>query len=135
MKKKLTKRSKEQYPALKPELNLKSRFELIQVDYIHKLNDKEKAWLNKFNEEYVNDNVDRKNLKNNLHNTPALKKDCDDRNNARNRDILSRGKASGTMNYLEDLKREDRLTMSPEELLTEESESTEDLRKPYNNTD
>lgn len=58
-------------------------------------------WLNKFNEEYVNDNLDRKNLKNNLHNTKKLKKDCDDRNNARNRCILTKARASGRTTTLD----------------------------------
>ena len=99
-----TKRSSNKYPALKPELNLKIRYELIDYDYIDKLNPEEKEWLNKFTNEYVNDVLDRKNLKNNLHNTKELKKDCDDRNNARNRDILSKSKAMSSTVYLEDIK-------------------------------
>lgn len=100
---KKTKRNQNRYPALKPGLNLKSRYELIDYDYIDKLGDKEKKWLNKFTEEYVNANLDTKNLKNNLHNTKTLKKDCQDRNNARNRDILTREKAKGFVVYLEEL--------------------------------
>ena len=90
------KREKTKYPALKPELNLKSRYELIDYDYIDKLKEEDKAWLNKFTEEYVNASLDSKNLKNNFHNTDQLKKDCYRRNNARNRDILTRAKASGS---------------------------------------
>jgi hypothetical protein len=90
------KREKTKYPALKPELNLKSRYELIDYDYIDKLKEEEKSWLNKFTEEYVNASLDSKNLKNNFHNTDQLKKDCYRRNNARNRDILTRAKASGS---------------------------------------
>jgi hypothetical protein len=60
------------------------------------LSEEEKEWLNKFTEEYVNDNIDRKNLKKNLYaKTKKLKKDCDDRNNSRNRDILTLAKAQG----------------------------------------
>lgn len=90
------KRSRTKYPALKPELNLKSRYELIDYDYVDKLSDDNKAWLNKFTEEYVNASLDSENLKNNFHYTDDLKKDCYRRNNARNRDILTRAKASGT---------------------------------------
>jgi hypothetical protein len=90
------KRSKTKYPALKPELNLKSRYELIDYDYIDKLSESEKTWLNKFTEEYVNASLDSDNLENNFHSTDELKKDCYRRNNARNRDILTRAKASGT---------------------------------------
>lgn len=105
--KKKNKRSREKYPALKPELNLRSRFELIDYDYVDKLNDEEKAWLNKFTNEYTNASLDRKNLKNNFHNTEELKKDCYDRNNARNRDVLTRAKASGNNVYLDDIKEKD----------------------------
>jgi hypothetical protein len=90
------KRARTKYPALKPELNLKSRYELIDYDYVDKLSESDKAWLNKFTEEYVNASLDSENLENNFHCTDELKKDCYRRNNARNRDILTRAKASGT---------------------------------------
>jgi hypothetical protein len=102
--KKPTKRSRSKYPALDPSLNLRSRRDLFENDYIHKLSEKDKAWLNKFNNEYINDVIDRKNLKKNLHNTQALKKDCDDRNNSRARCIFTRQKAGGDLVYTEDKK-------------------------------
>lgn len=67
------------------------------------LTKKDKEWLNKFTDEYINDSLDRQNLKNNLHNTKKLKKDCDDRNNARNRCIWTRAKASGTALSIESI--------------------------------
>jgi hypothetical protein len=91
-----SKRAKEKYPALKPELNLKTRYELIDYDYIGRLTEEEKQWLNKFTEEYVNASLDSENVENNFHNTQELKRDCYRRNNARNRDILTRAKASGS---------------------------------------
>ena len=94
-KKRQTKRGKEKYPALKPHLNLKTRYDLLDFDYVDQLSDKDKEWLNKFAEEYVNANIDTKNPKKNLHRTKALKKDCYDRNNSRNRCILTRAKAQG----------------------------------------
>lgn len=90
-----SKRARTKYPALKPELNLKTRYELIDYDYINKLSEKEKEWLNKFTEEYINASLNTENPEQNLHNTDDLKKDCYRRNNARNRDILTRAKASG----------------------------------------
>ncbi len=54
MKKKRTRRDNVKYPALDPSVNLKTRFENFDQDYIHKLNDKEKQWLNNFNTEFVN---------------------------------------------------------------------------------
>jgi len=97
------KRARTKYPALKPELNLKTRYDLIDYDYIDKLDDSEKRWLNKFTEEYTNATLDRVNLSNNLHNTKELKQDCDRRNNARNRDVVTRAKACGNQVYIEDL--------------------------------
>lgn len=99
---KKNRRNSTKNPALDPAVNLPNRTELLDYDYIDKLNKKEKEWLNKFTEEYVNDVLDRNNLKNNLHNTEALKKDCDDRNNSRNRDILTRQKSAGILGYLEE---------------------------------
>ena len=107
-KRKNNRRNREKYPALKPEFNLKIRSELIDYDYLDKLNDREKEWLNKFTEEYINANLNRKNIRKNLHNTKKLKRDCDKRNNDRNADILSREKAIyGNALYLEDLKKEE----------------------------
>lgn len=51
--------------------------------------------MNKFTEEYVNASLNTEDLDKNLHNTEELKKDCYRRNNARNRDILTKAKASG----------------------------------------
>ena len=59
--------------------------------------------MNKFMGEWCNADLDYKNLKNNLHNTPELKKACTDRNNARNRDIYSRARASGNLVGITDL--------------------------------
>jgi len=139
---KQNKRKNEKYPALKPHLNLKTRYDLLDQDYTKDLKDKKvphcsnpkgeckicnnpktrminpKAWLNKFNEEFVNDNLDRKDLDKNLHNTDVLKKDCGDRNNSRNRCIVTRAKASGMLSEFDTLNEEDLLHMSPEEIAT-----------------
>lgn len=100
---KKNKRSKSKHPALKPELNLKSRYELIDYDYVSKLTEKEKEWLNKFTEEYVNASLNTEDLNKNFHNTDELKKDCYKRNNARNRDILTKAKASGNHISIDEL--------------------------------
>ncbi|MDO3651287.1 hypothetical protein [Nocardia mangyaensis] len=62
----MSKRSKEKYPNLKKEFNLPSRQHLIDQEYIdgvydnqgncliRGLNEEEKAWLDKFNSEWVN---------------------------------------------------------------------------------
>lgn len=101
--KKENRRSKQVNPDLDPKYNLKTRSDLLDQDYLNKLSKKELAYLNKFNKEYVNDSLDRQNLRKNLHRTKRLKKDCDDRNNSRNRDILTRAKASNQLEDFEDL--------------------------------
>ena len=60
--------------------------------------------MNKFTDEYVNAKLNSKNLKKNMHNTQALKKDCYDRNNSRNRDVLTRASACGQHTSIEDIK-------------------------------
>lgn len=98
MEEKKTKRSQVKYSGLDPSVNLKIRYELIaDYDYLDKLSDKEKAWLNKFTKEYVNAELDTSNKRKNLHKTDKLRKDCYDRNNARNRCVLSRARASGAL--------------------------------------
>jgi hypothetical protein len=97
------KRSRSKYAALDPSLNLKTRTDLIDYDYVNKLTDKEKAWLNKFTQEYVNaGNLTKENKP--LHKSKELRKDCYDRNNARNRCQYTRQKASIGNKYLEEYK-------------------------------
>jgi hypothetical protein len=91
MEKKKTKRSEVKYPGLDPSVHPKPRQEYIDFDYIDKLNDDEKKFLSNFNEEYMSGSFQHKGNK--LHRTKEERKDCYDRNNARNRDISSVHKA------------------------------------------
>jgi hypothetical protein len=111
-----TKRSRAKYPNLKPELNLKTRFELLDMDYIDKLNDSEKEWLNKVMGEYVGASFDKDNRKN-IQKSKEHKKDSYDRNNARNRCILTRAKATGIVDYIEEMKPEKFLTEVEDDLI------------------
>lgn len=63
------------------------------LTYADELSDKDKKWMNSFVEEYVNANFRHHGKK--LHKTKALRKACYDRNNSRNRDILTSAKATG----------------------------------------
>lgn len=79
------------YPAFSKRHNLRIRQEeLNDFDYLDKLSEKEKEWMNKFLEEYVNDDFRHSGKK--LH-TGKLKTDCHSRNNLRNKDALSTGRA------------------------------------------
>lgn len=165
MKKKRNRRNNTKYPGLKPELNLKTRYDLIDQDYISQLPDKKikhcsnpkgvcsicndpktaminpKEFLNNFNEEYVNTNFNHngeKILKEELNPNPIViekienagpnhdinvtiikennyKKQAYDRNNARNRCILTQQKASGRLIDYEKIKEKDIAVKSPEE--------------------
>lgn len=84
-------RSKAKYPALDKKFTLKIRQDLIDQDYIEKLSEEEKDWLNRFNEEYVNAKMDHKGKK--LHRTKKMRKTIWKLNNDRNQDAYSKAKA------------------------------------------
>ena len=93
------KRSKTLYPALNPGVNPRIRWEeLKDIDYLDKLNPDEKEWLNKFMDEYVNASFSEKPLQT----KKSQRKDCESRNNARNRDILTRAGANKTLDRIEE---------------------------------
>ena len=94
--KKKTKRKNTRWPALNPQVNLKIRKDELEIDYLDKLSDKEKDWLNKFNEEYVNGSFEKK-KKNRLHKTKKAELECYKRNNDRNNDVLAKGKVKGVL--------------------------------------
>lgn len=89
-------------PNTNPAYNLKTRQDLLDQDYLHKLSPKEMAWLDKFNREYVGAGKLNKEEKP-LHKKKEQKKDCYDRNNSRNRCILTRQKAQGKLKTLEEI--------------------------------
>jgi len=88
-----TRRSRVKYPGLVKGVNSKLRHEYMDEDYIDKLNDEEKQWLSNFNEEWLSGNFSHKGEI--FHKTVQEKRDCYNRNNARNRDIQAIAKATG----------------------------------------
>jgi len=82
---------------------LKSRTDLLDYDYLHKLNKEELEFLNKFTGEYVNAGINKED-KTVLHKTKRLRKNCYDMNNARNRDITTRTKMLNKMDGLDKAK-------------------------------
>lgn len=101
--KKVTRRSRFQYPAVEPSVNLKTRQEEIEdvKSYFHKLSPEDKKWMNSFMEEENNANFN--------HGGPTLNKSKDEKkriynkNNARNRCIMTREKAQDKLVYVEKL--------------------------------
>lgn len=116
-KKKKNRRSQNKYPALDPTLNLKSRSHLADYDYLDKLSDEEKQWLNDFSEGHNNANMTEGAKK--IFKTDKEKKDCFNSNNARNRCILTRSHAGGTLRLFEDLKLNERLIEGEDEMIEE----------------
>lgn len=116
--KKKNRRARNKYPALDPSLNLKSRSDLIDYDYIDQLSEEEKAFLNKFTEEFVNASFNTKNPRKNLHKTKKLRQECYNRNNARNRDIFTKAKASGKLDNISAI-RNDEYDYNVEEFMSD----------------
>ena len=104
---KKNRRNSSKFPALDKKLNLKVRQELIDYDYIDSLSEEEKAWLNKFTEEYVNGSFKKTANGNysskNIHRKKSQRKDCYDRNNWRNNDVIAIKKSTDMLKDTEAL--------------------------------
>jgi len=109
---KINRRNQDKFSALKPHYNLKTRYEELDYDYLDKLTDEEKDWLARFTEEYTHANFNHPGKK--IHKTKQQRREIYSRNNARNRDILTRAKACGKQVHFEDT-RQDELVFNGEE--------------------
>ena len=93
------KRDLEKYPALNPRLNAKTRFEVLDMDYIKKLNKSELEYLNQFMGEYVSGAFKKTSegeySEDNMHKTTKERRECYTRNNTRNRCGLTVSNATG----------------------------------------
>lgn len=94
-------RKRTKYPGLDKKVHPKVRQDYLDIDYADKLSDKEKEWLSNFNEEYVGASFTHKGKS--LHRTKKARKDCYDRNNARNRDVFALAKANGRLEGINEL--------------------------------
>lgn len=108
-KKSRSRRAKAKYPAINPTLNLKTRYEEIAdiASYFDSLPESAKKYMNSFVEEYVNAKFDHKGKK--IYTKVKDKRAIYNRNNARNRDVLTKAKASGQYIETDDLKVRKRL--------------------------
>jgi hypothetical protein len=87
-----TPRNKEKYPALNFKRQVKTRLDQLDIDYVAKLNDEEKDFLNRFLEETVITNFKHKGPK--IYSDP---KPFYNSNNARNKCIYTGAKALGIL--------------------------------------
>jgi len=103
--KKKSRRSDLEFPALSPHHNLKSRYEEIEdlASYAHTLSKENQAWLNSYAQEEICANFNHNGQKLNDSSDPEVRRRVYNRNNQRNRCIMSREKSMGQLNYLEDL--------------------------------
>jgi hypothetical protein len=117
-------RSKTKFRALIPALNLKTRYEEIAdlASYAKTLSIEDREWLNRFSEEYINASFN-KDPRKRLHKRKSQLREIYNRNNARNRDIFTKEKAQGTMNYMEDILR---LKIDEKKLKIDRNEIDED---------
>ena len=122
------KRDLVKYPGLDKRFFSKIKQEYHDIDYAHKLSDKDQKWLSQFMEENLGAQLNEKTLKNKynkkpIHKSKAQKKDCYDRNNARQRDIYGLSRATGKLNdydsnyvadYIESMSKDDMLSYEDE---------------------
>ncbi len=98
-------RSKLKYPTFEVKRAVVNRREELDVDYLDKLNDAEKAFLNQFQEEWVCANFGKKDNPEDkaklLDKSEAYRKKCYNRNNSRNRDLLINAKVRGLISRVE----------------------------------
>jgi len=98
-KKQKKKRDLEKYPALNPRLNAKTRAEVLDMDYLKKLNEEELKFLNQFMAEYVSGSFKKDAIgtysDDNFHKTAEERRECYTRNNIRNRCGLTVSNATG----------------------------------------
>lgn len=101
------KRDLDKYPALNPRLNARTRFEVLDMDYLKKLSDEELRFMNQFMAEYVSGSFKKDEngeySKENLHKTDEERRECYTRNNVRNRCGLTVSNATGQTYRADDI--------------------------------
>lgn len=106
-KKQRKKRELDKYPALNPRLNAKTRFEILDMDYLKTLDDSQLQYLNQFMAEYVSGafkkDSDGEYSSENMNKTVSERRDCYTRNNIRNRCGLTISNATGNTYRADDI--------------------------------
>ena len=83
------KRARKKYPGLDKAMGLKRYSEWIDFDYIDKLNEEEKKWLNDFMVEALGGDFRPRGKENAIHNTKELQKECYGMANRTDRDLYN----------------------------------------------
>lgn len=101
------KRELDKYPALNPRLNAKTRFEVLDMDYLKDLDDASLKYMNQFMSEYVSGGFKKDEdggySDENLNKTPEERRECYGRNNARTRCGLTVSNATGQTYRCDDI--------------------------------
>jgi hypothetical protein len=101
-----SKRRNTPFPGLDKKCHPRSRWEMLDYDYINKLSDEDKAMLSKFTDEYYGATLANKDdwhgRKKDFHRLKKDRKACQDRNNRSLRDIQTLAKATNTIDSVED---------------------------------
>lgn len=90
-------RRRSKFPGIDKRVNAKTRHDVLDFDYLHKLSDKEKEWLSNVMDEYVSGNFNHPGKI--FHKSGKSKRECYSRNNSRNRDVMTISNATGRMVY------------------------------------
>jgi hypothetical protein len=114
------------YPRLDKTKSTRARKDLLDYDYLKKLNAQELEFLNQFTDEYYCANFSGETI-----HPKEYKKDCEKRNNDRNNDLLTVKEITGGVNYnnyptqLDELLEGSKEAAISREELMEELESSE----------
>lgn len=96
------KRKKTKNPELQPKMHLKIRQELVDYDYVNKLSEEEKAWLNRFTKEWVSASFEKSTTGNrhsvkNLNKGEKARQEIYTNNNKRNNDAYGVSKINNSI--------------------------------------
>lgn len=123
------KRDLEKYPALNPRLNAKTRYDVLDMDYLKKLSAEELDFLNQFMAEYVSGAFKKDEngeySDSNFHKTVEERRECYTRNNTRNRCGLTVSNATGKTFRSDDIS-SFMDSLSDDEILSENNNSFSD---------
>jgi hypothetical protein len=75
------------------------RKELVDMDYLKDLSEKDRQWIEKFSREYYGGSLNTESPRKNLHKSKAKIKECFDRNNKQNNDLFGVTKANNLLDH------------------------------------